>query len=138
MIHRWTEATDGSRALVRVVLFDYQKAFDFIDHSIIVSKLESLEISHATIKWITDFFTNRQQRAKLEDCFSVWGKVSACVPHGTKLGPWLFASMINDLRNCSVNSGIKFVDDPTRLESVPKFAVPWAIPQGTYERTSIP
>ena len=43
MIHRWTEATDGSGASVSVVLFDYQKAFDFVDHFIIVSKLESLD-----------------------------------------------------------------------------------------------
>ena len=50
MIHRWTEATDGSGASVGVVLFDYQKVLDFVDQSIIVFKLESLDISHATIK----------------------------------------------------------------------------------------
>ena len=87
MIHHWTEATDGSGASVRLVLVDYQKAFHFVDHSIIVSKLESLDISHATIKWITDFLTNRQQRVKLgEDCFSEWGNVPTGVPQGTKLG----------------------------------------------------
>ena len=83
--------------------------------------LESLDISHVTIKLITDFFTNRQQRVKLgEDCFSEWGNVPVGVPQGTELGPWLFALMMNDLGTTRVNNGIKFVNDLT--ESVPKFA----------------
>ena len=34
MIHKWTKATDGNGASVRVILFDYQKAFDYVDHTI--------------------------------------------------------------------------------------------------------
>jgi ABC-type Mn2+/Zn2+ transport system ATPase subunit len=36
MLHRWTEATDGNGSTVRVILFDYKKAFDNIDHTILV------------------------------------------------------------------------------------------------------
>ena len=130
MIHRWTEATDGSGASVRVVLFYYQKAFDF-DHSIIVSKLESLDISHATIKCITDFLTNKQQVKLGEDRFLEWGNVPASVPLGTKLGPWLFGLTINDVRTSSVNNGIKFVDDLTISESAPKFVFSQTQDSGT-------
>ena len=42
MIHKWSEATDGARASVRIVLVDYQKAFDYVDHTIVLSKLKSL------------------------------------------------------------------------------------------------
>ena len=39
MVHHWSKETDGNGATVRVTLFDYQKAFDLIDHKILVSKL---------------------------------------------------------------------------------------------------
>ena len=49
--------------------------------------------------WITDFLQNRKQRVKLSnDCYSEWGNIPAGVPQGTKLGPWLFTVMINDLK----------------------------------------
>ena len=83
MIHRWTEATDGSGASVQVVLFDYQKAFGCVD--IIFTKLRSLDMSNDAINWIAYFLTNRQQRVKLqEDCFSKWGKCSGWGPTGNK------------------------------------------------------
>ena len=65
------EATDGSGASVKVVLFGYRKAFDFVNHTIILDKLKSLDILTSTINWIADFLTNRQQQVKLgEGCFS--------------------------------------------------------------------
>jgi hypothetical protein len=42
MVHTWTKHTDGSGSAVRVVLFDYKKAFDLIDHRILASKLTTL------------------------------------------------------------------------------------------------
>ena len=44
MLNNWTQATDGSGAAVRVVLFDYRKAFDFIDHNLLVRKVFNLVI----------------------------------------------------------------------------------------------
>ena len=66
MTDTWTSATDGNGATVRVVLFDFKKAFDLIDvHHILIRKLHSYDISHTVISWITDFHTSRKQRVKL-------------------------------------------------------------------------
>ena len=52
--------TDGTVAAFRVVLFDYCKAFDLIDHKILVAKINVLDMPHSIKAWVTDFLTNRK------------------------------------------------------------------------------
>lgn len=96
MIHRWAQARDATGAAVRIVLFDYKKALDLIDHRILVQKRLSMPIPRSIVHWVADFLTNRNQRVKLShDCYSVCSEIPSRVPQGTKLGPWLFLLMIN-------------------------------------------
>ena len=111
MINKWLEATDGNGASVRVLLFDYRKAFDLIDHKSLVNKLKRVNIPNSVINWVIAFLSGRSQRVKL-------GK--DCVPQGTKLGPWLFLLMINDLTVPSIFNMWKYVDDTTVSENIPK------------------
>ena len=62
MIHKWTKLPDGNSA---VVLFDYRKAFDLIDHIVLAGKLTTLNIPHKIKCWIIDFLKCRKQRVKL-------------------------------------------------------------------------
>ena len=65
MLHHWFLETDGNGSTIRTILFDYRKAFDLIDHGILIDKLSRLELPPSVINWITDFLTDRFQRVKL-------------------------------------------------------------------------
>ena len=120
-LHYLSRETHGTSAAVRLVLFDYRKAFDLIDHYLLVQKLTSLDIPYWVKNWVTDFLTDRNQRIKFSrTCFSVPFRVL----QGTKLGPcpWLYLLMINDLKAPNVPIW-KYVDDTSIAETVPKGAL---------------
>ena len=84
MLHSRNCSTDGNGATVRVVLFDFKKAFDLIDHHILVWKLHSFALSEAVVSWIIDFSHLSQTACKVGPrCFSEWGVVPAGVPQET-------------------------------------------------------
>ena len=65
--------------------------------------------------------SDRSQRVKLgNDCLSEWGRVPSGVPNGTKLGPWLFLLMINDLSIPDIFNMWKYVDDAAVSETIQK------------------
>ena len=105
MTHSWLNSTDGNGATARVVLFDFRKAFDLIDHTILVKKLCSNSLPSQVLSWIVDFLQDRKQRVKLsQERFSEWRSIPAGVPQGTKLCPWLFIIIISLACSCGNTS----------------------------------
>ena len=119
MFHHWLHATDGTGSTVTTAQLDFRKAFDLVDHHMLVAKLLSLGVKPTVLNWVIDFLRSRQQRVKLNGVLSDWLDVPAGVPQGTRLGLWLLLAMINDLRLPEGFHMWKFANDPTASEVVP-------------------
>ncbi len=116
LLHKWYEAADKQGNTIRICLLDFSKAFDRLDHNILLKKLKDMEIHPVLLNWIANFLTDRQQRTRVGQFVSEWKSINAGVPQGTKLGPLLFLIMINDL--AVSDETVKFVDDTSLWEII--------------------
>ena len=83
-----------------LILLDLSAAFDTINHSILLSRLQSsINITGTALTWFTSYLTNRQQFIKVNNCTSATAPLSHGVPQGSVLGPLLFILYLLPLGN---------------------------------------
>jgi hypothetical protein len=100
---------------VDMVYLDFSKAFDKVDHGVLLHKLRDAGITGNLGRWFYHFLTNRTHYVRLPGGTSTVGPVLSGVPQGTVLGPLLFLIMISDInRDTHASQIISFADD-TRI-----------------------
>ena len=94
-----------------MILIDLQKAFDTIDHDVLLQKLYAIGFSKRIVNWFKSYLSNRSFKVNLGNNFSQPASVSCGVPQGSILGPLLFSIYVNDMSQAAKCDLFLYADD---------------------------
>ena len=107
-------------SVTALVLLDLSKAFDSVDHSILLKKLSNIGVSGEALNWFESYITDRKQFVRIGSSVSEVLPITHGVPQGAILSPLLFCIYINDLSRVPQASELEsFVDDSKIFMSFP-------------------
>ena len=98
-----------------LVFIDYKKAFDLIDHGLLLEKLKAYGVRDYEMELLRSYLSGRTQYVHINGCHSSPRTVSAGVPQGSILGPILFLLFINNLPSAAQHSTVDIYADDTTL-----------------------
>ena len=81
-----------------MVILDLQKAFDTVNHKILLEKLLAMSVGEIAVQWFNSYLSGRQQLVNIADTNSDFRNVLCGVPQGSILGPLLFLVYVNDMK----------------------------------------
>ena len=137
LIEKWKNTLDN-KGYTGAVLMDLSKAFDTINHELLIAKLHAYGFSKQALKILFSYMSDRWQRTKINKSFSSWFSLLQGVQQGSVLVPILFNIYLNDLfyfLSCNVcnfaddttpyvcNKNLEFV--PLKLEEQSNIAINW-------------
>ena len=103
-----------------MILVDSEKAFDTLDHTILLQKIESVGFKESVIKWFQSYLSNRKSFVALEDIFADAGLINCGVPQGSILGSLLFLMHVNDLPQALNETGSYIVRKGVKTTPISK------------------
>ncbi|KAK3890459.1 hypothetical protein Pcinc_005588 [Petrolisthes cinctipes] len=96
---------------VILTFLDFKKAFDLVDHNVIIIKALGIGMEPGLVAWLADFLSDRQQVVRYQGAVSLPQTLKCGVPQGTRMGPLCFLILINDA--LTDTHRWKYVDDST-------------------------
>ena len=112
--NEWLWNIDDS-LLNGVIFLDLKKAFDTMDHAILLGKLKLYGVSSQSLNWFQSYLSDRKQQTFIDGVQSDFCNITCGIPQGSILGPLLFTIYINDLPSCNLFSKPRMYADDTTL-----------------------
>ena len=97
--------------LTGMILIDLQKAFDTVNHEVLLQKLNTNRFSEQSSEWFRTYPCDRIFLVETENKLSDFGKISYGVPQGSILGPLLFLIYVNDMPQAVKSNLLLYADD---------------------------
>ena len=114
LLNHITNANDkATKDLTLSVFVDLSKAFDTLDHNILLQKLSNLGVRGIANQWFKSYLSNRRQFLEFKTFKSGEEILNCSVPQGSILGPILFLIYVNDICNCTDLALLSYADDTT-------------------------
>ena len=105
-VNNWVLELMDKGKIIGLLFVDISKAFDSINHKVLLGKLENAAVSRKALKWLHSYLIDRKQSVLVNGEMSDSRSVVLGVPKGSILGPLLFNIYVNSLPNAAENTRV--------------------------------